>query len=254
MILVVTSPRWLSRYRAGQRQQVWHELRQLGRTVRDEPDLAEQAQLVCDEMAHRAGQNIEVVIDRLTVAGYRFHTNDDEQTVVAAHVAPTATAAAHADWLADRFGEVPMTLLSWARLVGDVWLVGTHPHWPTSASADPLVIELEGSRYPAEPPIRDYFDDEWAEWREDSEDDHEAGLFVLPLAPDRLHKENTSGGPPYGIILPDGCVDGLFAGETTTPFVAYLNRVFEHGGFPGSTGSPDEWRIKQDLARDLLPL
>jgi hypothetical protein len=80
------------------------------------------------------------------------------------------------------------------------------------------------------------------------------GWVVQPLAPDRLHKENTSGGAPYGIILPDGCVDGLFAGETTTPFVSYLNRVFEHGGFPWWTGSENEWRIKRDLARDLLPL
>lgn len=31
---------------------------------------------------------------------------------------------------------------------------------------------------------------------------------MLPLAPDRLHKDNVSGGPPYGIVLADGCVDG----------------------------------------------
>jgi hypothetical protein len=41
-----------------------------------------------------------------------------------------------------------MTFLSWVRLVGDVWLVGTHPQRAASASADPLVIEAEGSRYP----------------------------------------------------------------------------------------------------------
>jgi hypothetical protein len=37
---------------AGQRHQVWHELRQLGAAVR-EPALSERAQLVCDEMARR---------------------------------------------------------------------------------------------------------------------------------------------------------------------------------------------------------
>src|SRR6266516_1310240 len=46
----------------------------------------------------------------------------------------------HAGWLEERLGSVPLTLLSWVRLVGDVWLVGTHPQWATSASADPLVI------------------------------------------------------------------------------------------------------------------
>jgi hypothetical protein len=44
-----------------------------------------------------------------------------------------------------------MTFLSWVRLVGDVWLVRTHPQWAASASADPLMIEAEGSRYPGEP-------------------------------------------------------------------------------------------------------
>ncbi|GIJ50957.1 hypothetical protein Val02_78430 [Virgisporangium aliadipatigenens] len=205
-------------------------------------------------MAHRARQNIEVLLERLTADGYAFHANDDEQAVVPAHVPPTATAAEHADWLANQYTEIPMTVLSWVRLVGDVWLVGTHPQWPASVSADPLVIELEGSRDPDELSIRDYFQDEWTELNDYNEEHGEADVFVLPLAPDRLHKENTSGGPPYGIALPDGCVDGLFVGETITPFVAYLNRVFETGGFPYSTGSPDEWRIKRDLARDLLPL
>jgi hypothetical protein len=78
--------------------------------------------------------------------------------------------------------------------------------------------------------------------------------FVLPLAPDRLHKENVSGGPPYGVVLPDGCVDGLFMGETTMPFVSYLNWVFRNGGFPCSTGSDSQWRVKRALAKDLLPL
>lgn len=251
----MVSSRWLSPYLAGQRDQVWHELRQSGSTVRARPDLAEEAQAVCDEMARRARQNVEVIIERLSAAGYRFHSNDDEQTPVTPHVAPTPTADEHADWLQERFEAVPVTLLSWTRIVGDVWLVGTHPQWPASASGDPLVIEVEGSRYPGDSSIREYLDDEWNDWRDDYADDPStAGPFVLPLAPDRLHKENVSGGSPYGIILPDGSVEGLFAGETTTPFVSYLNHMFRHGGFPWTTDSDNQWRVKQDLARDLLPL
>jgi hypothetical protein len=170
---------WLDRYRAGQRKQVWHELRQIGAAVR-EPGLSGQAQLVCDEMARRARRNIEVIIGRLSDAGYRFHSNDGEQAPVTPHVPPAAGAGAHADWLAGRFGPVPMTLLSWVRLTGDVWLVGTHPQWAESASADPLVIEAEGSRYPGEP-ISGYFDNEHEVWREwAAQDPAEAGLFVLP--------------------------------------------------------------------------
>jgi hypothetical protein len=49
---MVSPANWLDRYRAGQRDHVWHELRQLGSAVR-EPGVFEQAQLVCDEMARR---------------------------------------------------------------------------------------------------------------------------------------------------------------------------------------------------------
>jgi hypothetical protein len=66
---MMSLPNWLDRYRAGQRNRVWHELRQLGGEVR-EPGLREEAQLVCDEMARRARQNVEVIIGRLSSAGY----------------------------------------------------------------------------------------------------------------------------------------------------------------------------------------
>jgi hypothetical protein len=46
----------------------------------------------------------------------------------------------------------------------------------------------------------------------------------------------------------------VFVGAGTTPFVAYLNQVFAHGGFPHPAGSTDEQRIRDGLARDLLPL
>lgn len=40
---------------------------------------------------------------------------------------------------------------------------------------------------------------------------------MLPVAPDRLHKANVSGGDPYGIRLPDGTAEGL--GLTDQPIV-----------------------------------
>jgi hypothetical protein len=99
-------------------------------------------------MALRARHNIEVIVQRLTQDGFRFHTNDDEQRPVTPHIPPTPTAARHADWLEQRFGPVPLTLLSWVRLIGDVWLVGTHPEGLTSASADPQNRRLAPSGPP----------------------------------------------------------------------------------------------------------
>ena len=244
-----SSGNWLARYHRGQRGAVWHELRQLGSAVR-EPGRLEEAQLVCDEMARRARQNIKVIIERLSSAGYRFHSNDNDQAPVPPHIPPTAAAAGLAQWLEGRFDAVPMTMLSWLRLVGDVGLVGTHPQWKESAAGDPLVIELEGSRWPDEPMQR-YFEGELEAWGEWPGADR---MFVLPLAPDRIHKMNVSGGPPYGIVLPDGCADGLFVGETTMPFVSYLNWAFSHGGFTWPTAPDNHWQLKKALAKDLLPL
>lgn len=164
--------------------------------VRD-PGVAGEAQSVCDEMARRARHNIEVIVARLTEQGYRFHTNDEEQDPVEALQAPGPAANGLLPWLEVTLGAMSMVVSSWVRLVGDVWLVGSHPSWPQSAAADPLVIELEleGTRYPGSS-ARDYFQGEADAWKEWSTEDPDAGAFVLPAAPDRLHKASTRGGEP----------------------------------------------------------
>lgn len=243
---------WFDRYRAGDRAAVWHEMRQLGARLDDQQ--RDHAQLVCDEMARRARRNVEMLVEQLDAEGYRFHSNDDQQTPEVPFLPAGPGAETQARWLEAHFGDVPMTLLSWLRIVGDVWLVGTHPDWPEACSADPLVIELEGARYP-DSPIGDYFASDYELWQEaQSESDDDPILFCLPMSPDRLHKDNTSGGPPYGVVVPDGCIDGLWIGEATMPFVAYLNLVFVHGGFPGQVTSPDAWRHWARLGSRMLGL
>ena len=243
---------WLERYRAGDRARVWHEMRQLGARLGHEE--RESAQLVCDEMARRARHNVELLVDQLASEGFRFHTNNDQQTEAVPFFPAGPGAEDQARWLVEHFGDVPMTVLSWLRIVGDVWLVGTHPDWPEAAAADPLVIELEGSSYPGDS-IRDHFASEYEYWREGQAESRDgARLFCLPVSPDRLHKNNVSGGGPYGVVVPDGCVDGLWVGETTMPFVTYLNRVFARGGFPGSGVSADAWHHRARLAARLVPL
>src|SRR5262245_12356678 len=160
----MASQGWLDRYRSGEREQVWHELRQHGDRVREDA-LVREAQGVCDEMALRARHNIEVVVGRLREQGFQFHTNDDSREPVAPYRPPAEQAMSLEAWLQDRFGPIPMVVSSWVRIVGDVCLVGTHPSWPESSEADPLVIELEGSGYP-EASIRDYFDREFEAWQE----------------------------------------------------------------------------------------
>ena len=143
-----------------------------------------------------------------------------------------------------------MTVSSWIHIVGDVWFVGSHPAWASASAADPLVIQIEGNHYPDNDIINEYFTEEYSMWSEDSDQ----ALFKLPVAPDRLHKDNTSGGGPYGVILPDSCADGLLVLDTlTVSFVDYLRWVFASGGFPANTGDyPAQWQVRQRLEADLL--
>ncbi|MEU8217273.1 hypothetical protein AB0C47_16030 [Micromonospora taraxaci] len=238
---------WVDRYVAGQQDRVWHEMRQLGSRVR-EPAFAPQAQAVCDEMARRARSNIETLVARLREQGYRFHQNDDDQTPTEPYTPPGPKAEELLHWLEQRLGPLPMVLSSWIRIVGDVWLVGTHPQWLNSAAADPLVLELAGSRYPNSD-IREYFAEEIEAWQEDQEDLDEP--FLLPVAPDHYHKGNVSGGGPYGIILPDASADAHFVGEARMPLVAYLNGAFRHGGFPRPTGDQAQWDVIRQLRGGL---
>ncbi|MGD9753505.1 MAG: hypothetical protein AB7W59_21125 [Acidimicrobiia bacterium] len=221
--------------------------------MRQISDLALEAQEVCDEMARRARQNVEVLVERLTAEGYRFHTNDAKEDPVAALASAGQSAQPVVDWLHQNFDAVPMSLVSWLRIVGDVWLVGTHPAWSDAGSADPFVFEGAGSRYEGIE-FAEYFAAELDAHRDMSNSDEQVGPFVLPVAPDRLHKANVSGGAPYGLVLPDGCAEGLFVAETTMPMVSYLNWVFRNGGFPGPASSPAAWEVKRRLAHDLLPL
>lgn len=246
------SKNWLGRYRAGEREAVWWEFRQLGEGVRD-PAIADEVQAVCDEMAIRARWNVELIVRRLVEQGYAFHTNDDGQEPVVPWQPPSAGVADTIATLEARWGPLPMTVSSWMRIVGDVWLVGTHPRWSQSNEADPLVIELAGDRYPG-----GSAEDAWASehdaWESMSIDDPSMGGFVIPVAPDRLHKMNVSGGPPYGFRLPDACADGWFVAEQSTSFVVYLNGVFGNGGFPGRTANAIEAELKRSLSEGLLDL
>ena len=139
------------------------------------------------------------------------------------------------------------------RLVGDVWLVGSHPDWSESSEGDPLVIELEGTRYPALS-ISSFLISEYEAWTEEAAQDPGIGSFVLPVSPDRLHKANVSGGPPYGFRIPDTGADGIFVAEGDMSFVSYLNVLFGNGGFAAWPAGAGAARLRSSLRDGLLAL
>ena len=245
---MTSHPRWLARYLDGERDVVWHELRQLGAQVRD-PAFAGEAQEVCDEMARRARRNIEVLVERLLAQGYRFHDNDDDATPVQPLTGPGPDAEDFVAWLDRTFGPVPMAVSSWVRIVGDVWMVGTHPAWESSAAADPLVVEIAGLRHAGDD-VRTYLLDEREQWRQYPE----GRPFQLPVAPDHLHKDNVSGGAPYGFVLPDACADATIVTDIAMSFVSYVQHAFSTGGFPRWSGHERQWPVTHALASGLEPI
>lgn len=60
---------------------------------------------------------------------------------------------------------------------------------------------------------------------------------MVTIAPDDLHKADTSGGDPYEMAIPDLRADGELLNERHDLFfVDYLRLCFRFGGFPGYDG------------------
>ena len=79
--------------------------------------------------------------------------------------------------------------------------------------------------------------------------------MVRPLAPDDLHKDNVSGGEPYGVGLPDPSADFPFFYEShNLLFVPYLRlAILRWGGFPGLDFSRERFKPLRELRKGLEP-
>lgn len=242
------------RYARGEHDDVWRDLRALDPEALDGP-LSADVDAVAHLMAVRARQNVETLAKRLTEAGFAARSNDDARIPRPMHLPPGPGALPLTAWLEGRFGPLPRTVRAWIREVGDVWLVGDHPAWPTSDAADPLVVEFEFGGVTEDP--RGFYLDEHEAWLDEVEDrdpDDEAEPFQLPIAPDRLHKADISGGAPLGVLLAGPCADATLRTEHgDVGFVTYLNAAFAAGGFLDTSVSAPAG-LREDLARGLLRL
>lgn len=230
---------YLERYRNGEHAQVWAELQALGERVRQEPYLAD-AEAVAAETMRRVRRNCERIVARLNVLGYVFGTYPDgtRRSYAAEPLgAPLAGANDEIDELEEEAGPLPLSLLAFWREVGAVDLVGMHPGWP--GGLDPLVVD------PPEGALSFLFDEE---------DDEGAGKFA-GLAPDDLHKDNASGGDPYGLRLPNPAADFLLEYEHRgLLFVPYLRlAILEWGGFPGLEDRDQPFPPLDELRAGLEP-
>jgi hypothetical protein len=95
------------------------------------------------------------------------------------------------------------------------------------------------------------FDEGLVEYDEDDEDGRPSAITI---APDDLHKANTSGGSPYEMVIPDQRADGELVNERHHLFfVDYLRLCFRFGGFPGYDGVDNVPAEIANLSRGLIP-
>jgi hypothetical protein len=235
----------LSRYLRGEHGPVWNQLRSyeaLG------GDLLEEARAVATETMRRVASNANVLAERLATLGWaplyselwtRPRTEDRE---VMRRIEETTGAP------------LPVSLRAFWEVVGGINFVwdyerGDAPDLGIDLpmdEMDPLCVDAPGEA------MRLF--DEWAD-RRSGVDRELAGPFNLDLAPDYLHKANTSGGAPYQIALPFFGADPVFANEAhELPFVDYLRLCFHWAGFPlleGYADRPDVHAFVQKMGNGL---
>jgi hypothetical protein len=217
------------RYRGGAHREVWQELVALGAAVREEPHAAD-ALAVAYETMRRAQANVRTLVQRLEAMHYVFSTTKQEKrdTKARPHVPPAADIQKRVLRFEKEFGTLPLSLRAFYEVVGEVNFIGTHPTLDPSdndVAPDPLLV------FGLDEGIVEY--DEG-----DDEDEEEGRPAAVTIAPDDLHKANTSGGDPYEMAIPDLRADGELLNERHQLFfVDYLRLCFRFGGFPGYDGA-----------------
>jgi hypothetical protein len=231
---------YFERYKNGQCVAVWNELTALGETVRDSAIFGD-AVSVAHLTMERVATNIDRLVERLASHGYEFGVYPDgtrfpiESAALAKPDAEFRALIAELEHLA---GAIPLSLRAFWDVVGSVSLIGrARNDWPEYG--DPLCVEGPAAG------LADFHD-----WYADLDMGEPATeeAFLCPIAPDVLHKDNVSGGPPYSVKLPDRGADAMVCDEWhNVCFIPYLRiAILDWGGFPGlSHANPqDRWRSK----------
>jgi hypothetical protein len=217
--------RLLNRYRSGEFEAVWREMRTAARIS---GEFRDEVLEVAEETMRRVGRNADRISERLQAAGWKALTGR-------LRTLPSPDDVGLFQRIEAIVGSpVPPSLCAFWTIVGGidwVWNYDLEDAIPDlgvaipMADKDPLYIDP--------PSAASHVFDDWEEQR-DQPDPDLVDPFALDLAPDFYHKANISGGPPYGIELPFFGADPLFANEAhEVSFVDYLRLSFRWAGFPG---------------------
>ncbi len=241
----------LSRYRAGETEAVWRDIRAHGNI---DGEFREEVLEVADAVMTRVAQNADLISERLRACGWRVLLSD----MTDLRTAPQDSDAHVFSQIEEITGAlIPPTLLSFWRNVGGInWVWDYELDDPTPdlgldikiVEMDPLCINPPG--------VLTYLFEEWIDQKRHIIKGLEEP-FQIELAADVYHKANYSGGGPYGILIPFHGADPLFDGEEhNLPFIDYLRLAFRWAGFPGLEDHADREDVQRfvtEFTKDLVP-
>jgi hypothetical protein len=217
---------FLARYLDGERG-VWNELVEQAVAVAQHPDLREEAHAVATEIMKRVRHNADVVRAVLREAGAAIA--DEEPPAGDVELARVTSL----------FGSLPIALDAFWRVAGSVSLA---PAGSDQYHYGDCTLEAEGLSLLALDPLEVHgprgltpaLDEYVAEIARSHREI--VGPFSFDFAPDFLHKQGISGGPPYSLELPppnpaDAVDPRVREARHRLRFVEYLRHCFRWGGF-----------------------
>ena len=163
---------------------------------------------------------------------------------------------------------MPKVLVEFWKMIGGVSFVdletyqhvdfwGKHQIIAPKGFADGLHVDACNKEWTA------YICQDYVDWKTDQRQD-ESEAFLLSLSPDGFHKDNISGGTPYGVFAESswkpiwqyfewsGTKHPVTALADPPDFLSYLRTtILECAGFPALLGTPAFDTIKEKLLEDV---
>jgi hypothetical protein len=281
---------FIERYEAGQREQVWAELTDLGEAVFDAAHHTDAVAVAVATM-NRVGTNISTLVQRMNSMGYRYSLQYRRNELLREGYNRNRLRAQEIEdgedpsWIdtgADEFTlwwkprngarperlaramrvlpPVPLALAALWRVVGDVSLGGSFRTWDPSAFLfedgydwPDVGVYSEPIEINGESALLGYCDEATGIVPPSYLVD---GTFSMSLGPDATHSAGFSGGT-HEIGLPDACANPVIHGVEHRPgirLIEYLRVCFQWGGFPGFEFEATVPPEIATLRRDLLPI
>jgi hypothetical protein len=222
-----------ARYQAGDRDAVWHEIRNTASSDLVEADVDD----VAAATMQRARTQVDDLASRFVDLGLRSAGG------VAVRTPPPADVIERLAVVERTTGKLPAALRALMTHVGGVSLMGDLPRLGLSYDAGRRLRTMPPGPPFVDPLVISGVDDlevEVSEHREEVALDASAPLLPFGFAPDELHKAKISGGEhtiSFSSHLPDPVITGI-AGRPGITLVEYLRLSIAWGGLPGYSFAP----------------